>query len=192
MLTAKRKNHLSAFSLKTKLPTALLLTLLFCLGFWISLDMRWMGAALYLLLWIGSYGVIYAGTCRNCVYYGKSCPIPLEESCVHRFFSPGRGRFGVVSLLWATLAYVMRVFLPLLIVVNEQSVITSKLDKILAHGVPTLVLMSLRVVWSINASFPLKGWEAKSIWDANVEWNNMELHLNAPADRRQKVAPGIA
>lgn len=123
MLTANRKNHLSEFSLKIKLPTALLLALLFCLGFWISLEMRWMGAPLYLLLWIGSYGVIYAGACRDCVYYGKSCPIPMEGSCVHRFFSPRRGRFGVASLLWATFAYVMRVFLPLLIVVRKRLVV---------------------------------------------------------------------
>ncbi|BBO76339.1 hypothetical protein DSCW_37560 [Desulfosarcina widdelii] len=84
--------------------------------------MRWIGAALYLLLWLGSYGVIYAGACRDWVYYDKSCPIPLEGGCVHRFFRSGSGRFGVASLLWATFAYVMRVFLPLFIVVRERLV----------------------------------------------------------------------
>ena len=80
MLTAERKNHLSEFPLKIKFPTALLMTLLFFIGFWVSTDMRLIGITFYLLLWLGSYGVIYAGACRDCVYYGKRCPIPLEGS----------------------------------------------------------------------------------------------------------------
>ncbi|WDP85798.1 MAG: hypothetical protein HUN05_12205 [Desulfobacter sp.] len=80
--------------------------------------------AVYLLFWFLSYGVIYAGTCKNCIYYGKSCPIPLEGSCVQHFFRPGRAGFGIQSLLWAVIAYVIRFCLPIFIIIRDQMIIT--------------------------------------------------------------------
>ena len=119
MLTPERRNHFSAFPFHANWPTRLLLTLLFLAGFWISWRMRLVGMAVYLLLWLASYGVIYTGTCRYCVYYGKPCPIPLEGSCVHHLFNRGGGRFGFTSLIWAVFAYALRAFLPVFIVVRE-------------------------------------------------------------------------
>lgn len=124
MLTHERENHFSEFPLYANVPTRLLLALLFFLGGWISLGMGVSGLIGYLLLWIASYGVIYAGTCRHCAYYGRTCPIPLEGSCVHHFFGRGHGRFGFPGLMWAVAAYALRVFLPLFIVVRDGRVAT--------------------------------------------------------------------
>jgi hypothetical protein len=35
------------------------------------------------MLWVASYPLIHATTCRNCVYHGKQCPVPLEGGCSH-------------------------------------------------------------------------------------------------------------
>ena len=56
LLIAKRKNHLSEFSFQTKLPTALLLALLFFMGFWIV--------------------HLYLTGCPNCV--NVRCPLNSE------------------------------------------------------------------------------------------------------------------
>lgn len=120
MLRAKRKDNYPSFPFTANIWTAVLLMLLFCLGFLISLRWNAMGAATYMVLWGLSYVIIYAGTCRNCVYYGKRCPIPLEGSCVHRFFERGRNRFGYLSIVWAALAYAFRILVPLFIIINDR------------------------------------------------------------------------
>ncbi|WP_319523247.1 hypothetical protein [uncultured Desulfosarcina sp.] len=56
MLTAERKNHLSEFSFRTKMPTALLLALLFFMGLWIV--------------------HLYFTGCPNCVNF--RCPMNSE------------------------------------------------------------------------------------------------------------------
>lgn len=98
--------------------TPILLGLLFACGLAVSGKLR--GMAAYLMLWALSYAVIYTGTCRNCAYYGVRCPIPLEGSEVHRFCAKGSGRFGYDALLWASVAYVLRVMLPLVIILRRR------------------------------------------------------------------------
>lgn len=120
MLRPKRKAKLDRFSLKDKILTTLLLLALFVYGLLISLMYGWIGTACYLALWIISYPVIYAGACRYCDYYGESCPIPFEGGCVHRFFEKKPGGFGFMALIWATLAYGLRVVLPVVIIIKHQ------------------------------------------------------------------------
>jgi len=127
MLRAKRKNRYAEFPIRANWPTVLILAILFFLGLGISWDMKLPGAVLYGLLWVGSYLVIYMGTCRNCVYYGKRCPIPLEGSCVHYFVKPGKAPFGFAGLIWATLAYAMRVALPFFIIVRGNMMVVGSL-----------------------------------------------------------------
>ncbi|MGC9324833.1 MAG: hypothetical protein ACP5G0_08830 [Desulfomonilia bacterium] len=112
MLGIQRRNHTERFSESANPTTRVLLTVFFTLGLLISWRRRVFGTAAYLVAWLLSYGVIYAGTCRNCAYYGKPCPIPLEGSCVQVFVPRGDTRFGYGSLFWATSAYVMRVSVP--------------------------------------------------------------------------------
>jgi hypothetical protein len=115
----RRKNSYAVFSFKTRIVTSLLLAILFILGFWITLPYGAGAVILYLALWILSYVVIFAGTCRYCVYYGKSCPVPLEGGCVPYFFKYGGEKFGFLSLLWASVSYLLRVALPGLIIFKD-------------------------------------------------------------------------
>jgi hypothetical protein len=39
---------------------------------------------------------------------------------VHRFFKRGEKRFGYQSLFWATVAYLLRIFVPAFVIVREQ------------------------------------------------------------------------
>ncbi|MBS3759224.1 MAG: hypothetical protein KGY61_11230 [Desulfobacterales bacterium] len=121
MLRPKRKARLDRFSIKDHLVTVMLFLGLFACGLIISLAYGWAGFAAYLALWGLSYPVIYAGACRYCAYYGKSCPIPLEGGLVHRFFEKKAGGFGFMALVWATLAYGLRVVLPVVVIIEHRA-----------------------------------------------------------------------
>jgi hypothetical protein len=99
-----------------KLLTGLLLTGIFGVGLWISFKGGAGWGASYIFLWLVSYPVIYAGTCRYCTYYGKKCPIPMEGSRVQHFFEPAPGPFGYRQLAWALIAYVMRAAVPVVVI----------------------------------------------------------------------------
>lgn len=116
MFKARRKDRYTTFPPKANSLTGFLLGIFFFLGFLISLRFRARGAAAYLGSWALSYIVIYSGTCRNCVYYGKPCPIPLEGSCVHYFLKRGESAFGYSSLFWATVTYLLRILVPSFII----------------------------------------------------------------------------
>jgi len=120
MLRPGRKQHIKRFSISHNPITVILLGLLFLIGLAIAWQHS-LGAALaYLGLWAVSYPVIYAGTCRYCAYYGNKCPIPLEGSCVHYFFEKKNPPFGLSQLLWATIAYALRVILPVIFIFKYE------------------------------------------------------------------------
>jgi len=119
MFRPKRKEKLSEFSGGKNYPAVLLLSAFFICGLLISYKYRLTGIALYFGLWILSYFTIYAGACRYCVYYGKKCPVPLEGSCVHRFFDKKETGSGIYQFFWAAVAYVLRVLLPVVIIFHE-------------------------------------------------------------------------
>jgi len=122
MLRPDRKGRLHNFDIKNNFLTVLLLTAFFFAGLVISLNLKIPGTVSYILCWVVSYLILFAGTCRNCVYYGRKCPIPLEGSCVNYFFKKGENQFGYISLLWATIAYVFRVCIPVYIIFTEQMI----------------------------------------------------------------------
>jgi hypothetical protein len=124
VLKAKRKNRYATFPSGVNRWTSLLLLILFIIGFIVSLSLGATGVIAYLGLWATSYLVIYAGTCRNCVYYGRKCSVPLEGSCVHLFFKKGKNKFGYSSLFWAALSYVMRIILPAALIFHNRLFVT--------------------------------------------------------------------
>jgi hypothetical protein len=120
IIRPERKAWIQAFTFRRNRATALLLAALFLMGLTIAWrGMNLWGVAAYFLLWVASYGVIFAGACRYCAYYGKNCPIPLEGGLVHRFFVKKDTGFGFAQLAWATLAYGLRVAVPVLIIIRE-------------------------------------------------------------------------
>lgn len=120
MWKTKRKGRLANFDLRTRIVSSLILLALFGDGIVISSRHGVSVIGIYLALWILSYIVIFAGTCRYCVYYGKSCPVPLEGGCVHYLFEYGGEKFGLGALFWASVAYVLRICVPILIIVNDE------------------------------------------------------------------------
>jgi hypothetical protein len=120
MLKFRRKNHYTEFSTQANRKTVILLSVFFLLGLLISTRRAMRGILSYLSLWILSYPIIYAGTCRNCPYYGKRCPIPFEGSCVQHFFARGNGSFGYAELFWASVTYLIRMLIPLRIILSER------------------------------------------------------------------------
>jgi hypothetical protein len=120
LIRPKRKQHLSRFSLSDNYLSVILLGLFFICGLFIVWTHSLWAAFAYLGLWGFSYFVIYAGTCRYCIYYGEKCPIPLEGSCVPRFFKKKEGTFGILQLFWATVAYGFRVVLPIIFIFKYQ------------------------------------------------------------------------
>lgn len=126
MFKAPRKHGYPEFPAQER-RTPVFLGMLFGCGLALSGKQRRGGIAAYLLLWALSYAVIYTGTCRNCVYYGVRCPIPLEGSVVHRFCAKGSGRYGYASLFWASVAYVLRVMLPIGIMLRHRMIRTGTL-----------------------------------------------------------------
>lgn len=142
MLKAKRNQRVAEFSLPINYPSAILLGLVFAGGLGITWTQNIWAAGAYLVLWALSYLVIYAGTCRNCLYYGKKCPIPLEGSCVHKFFKKTDRPFGYLQLLWATAAYGFRVILPVIVIFR---------DRMVAWGI--LYFSTLSLFWIVHLRF---------------------------------------
>lgn len=118
MFRAKRKKKLNEFSAGDKMINSVLLLLLFITGLDISLQMGSQAVILYVVSWLLSFVVIYAGACRYCAYYGKSCPIPLEGGMVHRFFKKKDSGFGITQLAWAGVTYALRVIIPTIVAVK--------------------------------------------------------------------------
>ncbi len=120
MLRPNRKKWLSAFSFREKIATLTLLSALFGYGLLISLHFSLLGFFLYLALWGLSFFLIYINACRRCPYYGKKCPVPLEGDCVQLFFGKSEKAFGWTSLVWALIAYCLRIALPTVIMIIED------------------------------------------------------------------------
>jgi hypothetical protein len=120
MLRPKKKISLSTFSRKDNFLTTSLLELLFLLGLVVSILESIYATLIYVGLWVFSYFVVYAGACRGCVYYGKSCPVPLEGTCVHHVFKFKKDSFGYHSLVWASFAYLLRVSVPLFLIITRR------------------------------------------------------------------------
>ncbi|MGM0451992.1 MAG: hypothetical protein ACQERN_02350 [Thermodesulfobacteriota bacterium] len=116
-----RQNPKAEFDLRQKWLTVLLLAGVFAAGMWLSFRFGGYGGLVYIALWIVSYPVIYAGTCRYCVYYGKKCPIPLEGSCVHYLFARSSQPFGFTRLIWATVAYLLRAVVPIAAMIHQAA-----------------------------------------------------------------------
>ena len=114
LIQVKRKNSFDVFTTGNKFMNSLFLILFFITGLNICFEDGLMTTFTYIGLWVLSYYVIYAGTCRYCAYYGKSCPIPLEGSLVDRFFKKKDG-FGPMQLFWAFVAYFLRIILPVIV-----------------------------------------------------------------------------
>ena len=142
ILRPKRKDRLLNFHIKTNFLTVFLLSALFLTGCMISLRLNLPGLISYVLLWCLSYFILFAGACKNCVYYGKKCPIPLEGSCVNYFFKQGEGTFGYAALFWATIAYVLRICIPVYLIFS---------DKLIAPG--AIYFSILSVFWVIHLRF---------------------------------------
>jgi hypothetical protein len=142
MLRPERKERLTDFHMKNNFLTISLLIALFFSGFMISLKLKIPGTVFYILLWIMSYLILFAGACKNCVYYGKKCPVPLEGSCVHYFFKKGEEEFGYGALFWATIAYVLRICIPVYIIFTQQLLIPG----VIYFGI-------LSVFWIIHLRF---------------------------------------
>ena len=123
LLRVRRKNRYEEFTIQNKLLNSILLVMLFTCGLYISHSMGIPAIIIYAALWVLSYIVIYAGTCRYCAYYGKGCPIPLEGSMAHRFFSKKEGGFGASQLGWAFVSYLMRIAVPMFIVFYQGMII---------------------------------------------------------------------
>lgn len=119
MKLAKRRDSISAFSWKDNIVTRVMLTVLFILGLSISTQYHPLASIPYVLLWAASYFVLFAGTCRSCVYYGKACPVPLEGSMVCHVFPKSSRPFGWPALFFATIAYVLRIGIPVAVVVEK-------------------------------------------------------------------------
>jgi hypothetical protein len=142
MLRPIRKQKVFEFSAKNNLFSALLLVALFLIGLPISFYDGLRGFAAYLALWAVSYFIIFAGACRYCVYYGKKCPIPMEGSCVHRFFEKKDSGFGWIQLIWATVVYLLRILVPAVIIIH---------DELLIWGLLYVTVLSL--FWIVHLRF---------------------------------------
>ncbi len=110
------EKYFSGSNRVNNLPQALLLAGVFVIGLYLAFFTGFLGIIAYFLLWIASYPVIYAGTCRYCAYYGNKCPVPLEGACVHHFFSRSHKTFGYMQLFWALVAYALRISVPVIAV----------------------------------------------------------------------------
>src|SRR5210317_1536146 len=95
-LRAKRKAKLSEFTIKEYGINGGLMAILFLFGLFLSWKLSTFAGLLYVLLWVASFPLIHATTCRNCVYYGKQCPVPLEGGCSHLMFERGNN-FGIFA-----------------------------------------------------------------------------------------------
>ncbi len=121
-LGIKRKKRLSEFTIKEYGVNGVLMMVLFLFGLYLSWKLSTYAMLLYLLLWVGSYFVIHATTCRNCAYYGKHCPVPFEGSCSHIIFGRGKN-FGLFSLVGASFAYILRISIPCVAIFHSGSIL---------------------------------------------------------------------
>jgi hypothetical protein len=118
MLKPRRKHRLDEFKGREKTIAAILLGAFFTAGMALSVREGAGYSAAYIILWLASYFVLFAGACRKCVYYGKRCPVPLEGACVHRFFGKPAKGFGFSALTFASAAYLLRVAVPVYIIIR--------------------------------------------------------------------------
>jgi hypothetical protein len=100
--------------------TQAMLAVLFLSGLYISILYHPLASIPYILLWLASYLVLFAGTCRHCVYYGKACPVPLEGSMVCHVFPKSGKPFGWPALFFATIAYILRIGIPVVVLVQKR------------------------------------------------------------------------
>lgn len=118
----KRKKRLTEFTVKEYGINGVLMAILFLFGLYLSLGLSTFAAGLYMILWLASYPIIHATTCRHCVYYGKQCPVPLEGNCSHLTFDKGNN-FGILAGLGGLLAYFLRVCIPYVAIFHSGSVL---------------------------------------------------------------------
>lgn len=116
----KRRKKLSTFTIKEYGVNAAIMAALFLFGLFLSWELSTFAGLLYLLLWVASYIIIHATTCRHCVYYGRPCPIPLEGSCSHLLFDRGNN-FGILAGLGGLLAYFLRICIPYAAIIESGS-----------------------------------------------------------------------
>ena len=117
----KRNKRLSEFTIREYGINAVLMTILFLFGMYLSWKLSTSAGILYVLLWVSSYPLIHATTCRHCVYHGKQCPVPLEGWCSHLLFERGNN-FGLFAGIGVLLAYFLRVCIPYVAIVQVGSV----------------------------------------------------------------------
>ncbi len=113
----KRKPIKRSYTLADNWLSVLLLLALFVIGLVLAKHLGVIGVIGYLLLWVLSYVVIYAGACRYCVYYGKRCPVPLEGSLVNKLFKKSARKFNFNCLAWAGFGYLLRIAIPAWVIV---------------------------------------------------------------------------
>ena len=118
----KRKNKLTEFTVREYGINAVLMAILFLLGLYLSWKLSIFAGGTYVLLWVASYFLIHATTCRNCVYHGKHCPVPLEGGCSQITFERGN-HFGILAGLGGLLAYFLRVCIPYVAIIQSGSVV---------------------------------------------------------------------
>ncbi len=120
---AKRKGHIDRFSWKDNLLTRFALIALFLFGLYICIQYGFRSSIAYIILWVASYLVLFAGTCRRCAYYGKACPIPLEGSLVCHILPKSDKPFTWAAIFYASIAYVLRIGIPIAVIIKERLVI---------------------------------------------------------------------
>lgn len=119
----KRTGRISVFGWKDNIIEVIALFGLFGVGLHISSRYHPILLIVYLTLWVSSYFILYIGTCRYCAYYGKSCPVPLEGSLVCRVVKKSDKPFTFTALFYATIAYLLRVGVPLFVIVYKRLLI---------------------------------------------------------------------
>lgn len=117
----KRKNRLSEFTIKEYGINGAIIAALFLFGLILSWNLSVFAGLLYLLAWVASYFVIHATTCRNCVYHGKQCPVPLEGGCSHLMFDQG-SNFGIIAGIGGLVAYFLRICIPYVAIFQAGSI----------------------------------------------------------------------
>ena len=119
----KRKGHIDRFSWKDNLLTRFTLIALFLFGLYISTQYDFRSSIAYILLWVVSYLVLFAGTCRRCAYYGRACPIPLEGSLVCHVLHKSEKPFTWSAIFYASISYVLRIGIPIAVIIRERLVL---------------------------------------------------------------------
>ena len=121
-LGIKRKRTLSEFTVKEYGVNGVFMAMLFLFGLFLSGQLSTFAIFLYVLLWVASYFIIHAATCRNCVYHGKQCPVPLEGSCSHLTFDRGH-HFGIFAGVGGLVSYFLRVRIPYVAIFQSGSIL---------------------------------------------------------------------